>query len=70
MKSLDYLIGKLDVELVELYERQAKREKVDLPIRNKEEQKKRYEMAEKELKKEIEQEQSLSISMPEVLTSN
>jgi len=68
LKSLDYLIGKLDVELVELYERQAKGEKVDLPIRNKEEQKKRYEMAEKELKKEIEQEQSLSISMPELLT--
>ena len=68
LKSLDYLIGKLDVELVELYGRQAKGEKVDLPIRNKEEQKKRYEMAEKELKKEIEQEQSLSISMPELLT--
>jgi len=68
LKSLDYLIGKLDVELVELYERQAKGEKVDLPIRNKEEQKKRYEMAEKELEKEIEQEQSLSISMPELLT--
>ena len=65
LKSLDYLIGKLHVELVELYGRQAKGEKVDLPIRNKEEQKKRYEMAEKELKKEIEQEQSLSISMPE-----
>jgi len=65
LKSLDYLIGKLDVELVELYERQAKGEKVDLPIRNKEEQKKRYEMAEKELEKEIAQEQSLSISMPE-----
>ena len=65
LKSLDYLIGKLDVELVELYERQAKGEKVDLPIRNKEEQKKRYEMAEKELEKEIEQEQSFSISMPE-----
>ena len=68
LKSLDYLIGKLDVELVELYERQAKGEKVDLPIRNKEEQKKRYEMAEKELEKEIQQEQSLSISMPELLT--
>ena len=67
LKSLDYLIGKLDVELVELYERQAKGE-VDLPIRNKEEQKKRYEMAEKELEKEIAQEQSLSISMPELLT--
>jgi len=68
LKSLDYLIGKLDVELVELYERQAKGEKVDLPIRNKEEQKKRYEMAENELEKEIQQEQSLSISMPELLT--
>ena len=68
MKSLDYLIGKLDVEFVELYGRLAKGEKVDLPIRNKEEQKKRYEMAEKELEKEIAQEQSLSISMPELLT--
>ena len=28
LKSLDYLIGKLDVELVELYERQAKGEKL------------------------------------------
>jgi len=68
LKSLDYLIGKLDVELVELYERQAKGEKVDLPIRNKEEQKKRYEEARRSLEKEIQQEQSLSISMPELLT--
>ena len=51
LKSLDYLIGKLDVELVELYKRQAKGEKVDLPIRNKEEQKKRYEEARRTLKK-------------------
>ena len=56
LKSLDYLIGKLDVELVELYERQAKEEKVDLPIRNKEEQKKRYEEARRSLEKEIQQE--------------
>jgi len=68
LKSLEYLIGELDVELTELYERQAKGEKVDLPIRNKEEQKKRYEQAKKELEKEIEQEKSLSISMPEFLT--
>jgi len=68
LKSLDYLIGKLDADLVELYERQEKGEKVDLPIRNKEEQKRRYEEAKKSLEKEIEQEQSLSISMPELLT--
>jgi SNF2 family DNA or RNA helicase len=68
LKSLDYLIGKLDAELAELYEREARGEKVDLPIRNKEEQKRRYEEARKELEKEIEQEQSLLISMPELLT--
>jgi len=68
LKSLDYLIGKLDADLVDLYERQAKGEKVDLPIRNKEEQKRRYEEAKKSLEKEIEQEQSLTISMPELLT--
>mgnify|MGYP000026366135 CR=1 FL=1 len=68
LKSLDYLIGKLDADLVELYERQERGEKVDLPIRNKEEQKKRYEEARKSLEKEIELEQSLSISMPELLT--
>ena len=49
---------------MELYERQAKGEKVDLPIRNKEEQKKRYE----EARRSLEKEQSLSISMPELLT--
>jgi len=68
LKSLDYLIGKLDADLVRLYERQSMGEKVDLPIRNKEDQKKRYEEARKKLEREIEQEQSLSISMPELLT--
>ncbi|MEZ0343385.1 MAG: helicase-related protein [Caldimicrobium sp.] len=68
LKSLDYIIGKLDEELVELYERQARGEKVDLPIRNKEEQKRRYEEARRELEKEIEQEQSLTITMPELFT--
>ena len=68
LNSLDYLIGKLDEELAELYERQAKGDNVDLPIRNKEEQKRRYEEARKELEKEMEQEQSLTISMPELLT--
>ena len=68
LKSLEYLIGKLDADLTELYERQARGEKVELPIRNKEEQKKRYEEAKKDLEKEIEQEQSLSMSLPELLT--
>ena len=68
LKSLDYLIRKLDADIAELYERQAKGEKVDLPIRNKEDLKRRYEEGKKELEKEIIQEQSLSISMPELLT--
>jgi superfamily II DNA or RNA helicase len=68
LRSLEYLIRKLDEELSELYDRQARGEKVDLPIRNKEEQKRKYEDARKELEKEIELEQNLSISMPELLT--
>jgi len=68
LESLRYLIGKLDAELAELYERQAQGEKVELPIRNKEERKKHYEEARKKLENEIQQEQSLSISMPELLT--
>lgn len=68
LKSLDYLIGQLDVDLAELYERQGRGEKVDLPIRNKEEQKRRYEEAMERLKKEIELERSLLITMPEMLT--
>ena len=64
IKSLEYLIGELDAELAELYERQAEGEKVDLAIRNKEERKRQYEEALKTLEKEIEQEVSLTISMP------
>jgi len=67
-RSLDYLISKLDTELVEYYERQKGGEKVDLVIRNKEEQKRRYEDAKKELEKEIEKELSLSMRPPELLT--
>jgi SNF2 family DNA or RNA helicase len=67
IKSLEYLIGKLDTELVELNERKAKGEKVDLAIRNKEERKNYYEKALDELKKEIEREKSLIISMPKFL---
>ena len=68
LKSLEYLISELDAELSELYERQARREKVDLPIRNKEEQKKRYEETRALLEEEIKREQTLSIVMPKLLT--
>jgi superfamily II DNA or RNA helicase len=63
-KSLDHLIRKLDGEIIEFCERHKKGEKVDLVIRNKEERKAYYMQALEELKKEIEQERSLSISMP------
>ena len=68
LRSLDYLISELDADLVNLFERQSQGEKVDLPIRNKEEQKGRYELARKELEKEINKEQTLTLNMPELLT--
>jgi len=64
IKSLNYLIRKLDEDLVELYEREKKGEKVESVITRKSDRKKYYEQALEELKKEIEQEKSLSISMP------
>lgn len=67
IKSLEYLIGELDVDLAELYEREARGEKVDIAIRNKEERKRQYEETLKTLQKEIEQEISLTISMPKFL---
>ncbi len=67
IRSLDYLICELDTELVELLERQERGEKVDIVIRNKEERKKQYEEARKNLEKEIEHEISLSISTPRFL---
>jgi len=67
IKSLEYLIGELDADLAELYERQAEGEKVYIVIRNKEERKRQYEEALKTLQKEIEQEVSLPISMPKFL---
>lgn len=67
VKSLEYYIGELDQEILELQERKEKGENVDIAIRNKEEQKRRYEEALKNLKKEIEQEINLTISMPQFL---
>ncbi len=67
LSSLECLICELDADLAELYERQARGERVDLPVWNKKEQKRRYEEAMRELEDEIEKEQSLSMSMPEFL---
>ncbi|MBT9131163.1 MAG: RNA polymerase-associated protein RapA [candidate division WS2 bacterium] len=64
VKSLDYTIGQLDYEIAHLYDRQSSGEKVEIVIINKEEKKKHYEEALKKLKEEIEQETSLTISMP------
>ena len=61
------MIDELDADLVELYERQEKGEKVELAIRNKEERKKKYEEALEELRKEIEREISLTVSMPRLI---
>ncbi len=67
IKSLEFLIGELDAELADLYVRQAEGEKVELAIRNKEERKRQYEESLKMLQKGIEQEVSLTISMPKFL---
>jgi len=67
IRSLEYLIGELDAELAELYDRQERGEKVEIVIRNKSERKKQYEQALEKLEKEIEQEKSLTISVPKFL---
>lgn len=64
LKSLNNLIVKLDGDLIELYTRKERGELVDLPIRNKEEQKREYESAKENLIKLIAQEKSLTMSMP------
>ncbi|MFN3472284.1 MAG: protein NO VEIN domain-containing protein, partial [Aquificaceae bacterium] len=64
VRSLEYLIGELDVELVELC---LNPEGKEVAIKNKEERKRYYEDALKKLKREIEQEKSLLSSMPRLL---
>jgi len=65
IKSLEYLIDKLDEELVLLIERENKGEEVRLAIQNKEERKKYYQKALDELKEEIKREKTLTISWPQ-----
>ncbi|MFH1911922.1 MAG: helicase-related protein [Pseudomonadota bacterium] len=67
VRSLEYLIVKLDGELISLYDRKAQGENVDLPIFNKEERKATYEQALRELKDAVVQERSLTMSMPRFL---
>lgn len=64
IRSLEYFLVKFDGELIELYARKERGDNVDLAIRNKEEQKRRYEKALEELKDQIEREQTLTMGMP------
>jgi len=64
VKSLEYLIRKLDGELIPLMARKTQGENVDLAIRNKEERKRGYETAREELKETILKEKSMSMRMP------
>ena len=64
VKSLEKLIIDLDGELINLKSRKEKGENVDLVIRNKEEQKKKYETSKKELEELIEREQDLTMNNP------
>ena len=56
IKSLEYLIVKLDGDIISLFTRKENGELVDLPIRNKELQKKRYEKALEDLKEQFKKE--------------
>jgi len=68
VSSLEYLITKVDTELVELYERKNKGEKVELPIRNKEERKAHYQEALKKLKEQINKETNLILTTPKYIS--
>ncbi|MDI6716322.1 MAG: helicase-related protein [Actinomycetota bacterium] len=69
IKSLEYLIYKLDDELITLGERQAKGEPVDIVIRNKKESRENYLKALDELKQTVLQEKSLTMSTPRFVGS-
>jgi superfamily II DNA or RNA helicase len=64
LKSLDKLVVDLDGQLIELETRRERRENVDLAIRNKEDQKRKYERSRDELEELIGKEKNLTMSMP------
>ena len=69
VKSLEYLIVKLDGDLIRLYDRREMGENVDLVIRNKEERKKWYEIALAELVQTIQAERILTMSTPDYVAA-
>ncbi len=64
VQSLEHLIVQLDGDLIGLYDRRDRGDRVDLVIRNKEEQKQGYEEALRALRQVIVQERSLTMGMP------
>jgi len=64
VRSLDQLLLDLDSDLIELYDRKERGENVDIVIRNKEEQRKKYETSKKELEVLISKESNLTMSKP------
>jgi len=67
IKSLHYLINKLNDELFELEKRKLKGENVDIAIRNKEERRRRYIRALQKLQEDIKYETTLSIGSPQFI---
>lgn len=64
VRSLDKLLLDLDSDLIQLYDRKERGENVDLVIRNKEEQRRKYENSKKELEILISKESNLTMSKP------
>jgi hypothetical protein len=64
VRSLEHLIVQLDGDLIVLYGRRERGDKVDLVIHNKAEQKRTYEEALTELRRTVAQERSLTMGMP------
>lgn len=67
LESLRFIINDLDYEIIELYKRKEKGEIVDHLIERKQERKREYEKAKKDLEDLIEKEQSLLFNMPKFL---
>ncbi len=69
VRSLEEYIGELDLEILKLQDEKEQGKDVDLVIRNKKEQMRRYREALDKLKKEIELEVNLTISLPKLLSA-
>ncbi|MCA1901350.1 MAG: DUF3883 domain-containing protein, partial [Candidatus Hydrogenedens sp.] len=68
VKSLEYLIDRLDEDLIKLEKRKDNGENVELVINNTKEKKRRYEHQKEELRKQIQKETSLSMETPRLLS--